>query len=254
MRPYARPVLISWLAAFADVAEPQVPAALEFWAAVTAGTPREAAGDQDEYLPLAGEDEDPYLWIQRVRRPVGQGGWHPDFYVADPALAADRATGLGAGTVREVPGLVGLTTPAGQPFCLVRHQDERRRAEPRRWPAGQHSLLDQICLDIPAAAFAEECRFWAELTGWPQRRSSAEFVRLVRPAGSPLRILLQQLGTDDVGPARAHADLASNDVPAEARRHRELGAELVRVAEHWTTLRDPAGLPYCITDRDPFQD
>jgi len=33
-----------------------------------------------------------------------------------------------------------------------------------------------------------------------------------------------------------------------------LGAEVVRVAEHWTTLRDPAGLLYCITDRDPFAD
>lgn len=247
-------MLISWLAAFADVPEPQVPAALEFWAAVTASAPREAAGGRDQYLPLAGDGEDPFLWLQRVHRPAGQGGWHPDLYVADPARAADRATELGAQVVREVPGLVGLSTPAGQPFCLMTHDEERRRAEPRRWPTGQHSLLDQLCLDIPAAAFADECRFWAGFTGWPQRRSSAEFVRLVRPAGLPLRILLQQLGSDDAGLSRAHADLACDDVPTEVRRHRELGAELIRVAEHWTTLRDPAGLLYCITDRDPFQD
>lgn len=247
-------MVISWLSAFADVPEPQVPVALEFWAAVTASTPREAAGDEDEYLPLAGDGEDPYLWIQRVQRPAFDSGWHPDLYVADPAGAARQAIGLGAAVVREVPGLVGLTTPAGQPFCLVRHQGERHRAEPRRWPTGQHSLFDQICLDIPAAAFADECRFWAELTGWAQLRPSAEFVRLVRPAGVPLRILLQQLGNDDSGPARAHADLACDDVTAEAGRHVALGAELVLVAEHWTTLRAPAGLVYCITDRDPFQD
>lgn len=246
--------MISWLATFSDVPETQVAAALEFWDAVTASSPREAAGARDEYLPLAGDGEDPYLWIQRVERPAFSGGWHLDLYVADPALAAGRATELGAGVVREVPGLIGLTTPAGQPFCLVRIESERRRARPRRWPAGQHSLLDQICLDIPAVAFADECRFWAELTGWPHGRSSAEFVNLVRPANSPLRILLQQLGKDDAGPARAHVDLACDDVPTETRRHSELGAGVVRIAEHWTTLRDPAGLLYCITDRDPFRD
>jgi hypothetical protein len=153
-----------------------------------------------------------------------------------------------------VPGLIVLSTPAGQPFCLVRHDGERRRARPRRWPDGQHSLLDQICLDIPAAEFDTECRFWAGLTGWPRGRSSAVFVNLLRPAELPLRILLQRLGPDDPGPARAHADLACDDVPAEVRRHSELGAGVVRVAEHWTTLRDPVGLVYCITARDPFRD
>ena len=125
---------------------------------------------------------------------------------------------------------------------------------PRRWPGGQHSLLDQICLDIPAAAFEAECRFWSELSGWPRRSSSAEFVNLIRPSALPLRLLLQRLGEDDDGLARAHADLACDDVPAESRRHQALGAEIVRIAEHWTTLRDPAGLLYCITDRDPFVD
>lgn len=245
---------ISWLAAFADVPEPLIGTAREFWAAVTASSPREAAGDRDEYLPLAADGEDPYLWIQRVRRPVPDGGWHPDLYVDDLPRAVSLASDLGAELVREVSGLIGLTTPAGQPFCLVVSDGPQQRARPRRWPDGQHSLLDQICLDIPAAAFEGECRFWAELTGWPRRRSSAEFVNLIRPASSPLRILLQRLGEDDDGPTRAHADLACDDVPAETARHRALGAEVVRVAEHWTTLRDPAGLIYCITDRDPFVD
>jgi Glyoxalase-like domain len=247
-------VLISWLSAFADVPEPQVQAALEFWAAVTAGTPREAAGDRDQYLPLAGDGEDPYLWIQRVQRPAFSGGWHPDLYVAEPDSAARRATELGASIVRQVPGLLGLTSPAGLPFCLIRAAGERRRAQPRQWPAGQHSLLDQLCLDIPDAAFADECRFWAELTGWPRRDGRSEFVNVVRPASSPIRILLQRLGKDDTGPARAHADLACDNRPAEVHRHCELGAGVVRVAEHWTTLRDPVGLLYCITDRDPFCD
>jgi Glyoxalase-like domain len=269
--------MISWLAAFADVPESRVPAALEFWSAVTASRPGPAAGDRDEYLPLAGPSEDPYLWIQRVQRPDPDGGWHPDLLVDDLPAAVRQATELGAERVRAVPGLVVLSTPAGQPFCLLAGAGERRRARPRRWPAGQHSLFDQLCLDIPAGAYDAECRFWSEFTGWPRRSSSPEFTSLAsehrrRSRGArrvgeerlrdeqmysplatvPIRLLLQRLGPDDGGPARAHADLACDDVPAERQRHQALGAELVRIAEHWTTLRDPAGLLYCITDRDPF--
>jgi hypothetical protein len=247
-------MLINWLSAFADVPEPSVEDALRFWAAVTAGEPAPPAGDRDQYLPLAGAEEDPYLWVQRVQRPAGDGGWHPDLYVPDPVPAARRAIELGATTVREVRGLIGLATPAGQPFCFVRHEGESRRAQPRRWATAQHSLLDQVCLDIPADAFDTECRFWAELTGWSRGRGSAVFVNLVRPAHLPLRFLLQRLGSDDAGPARAHVDLACDDVPAEVRRHAELGSSVVRVAEHWTTLRDPVGLVYCVTSRSPFQD
>jgi predicted enzyme related to lactoylglutathione lyase len=247
-------VVITWLAAFADVPEPLVDTALRFWTAVTASTVGEAAGDRDEYLPVAGPDEDPYLWVQRVQRPESDGGWHLDLMVDDLPAAVRQATGLGAELVRQVPGLIGLSTPAGQSFCLLAAERERRRARPRRWPTGQHSLLDQLCLDIPARAFDAECRFWSELTGWPQRSSSPEFVNLTRPATVPLRLLLRRLGEDDGGPARAHADLACDNVPAERDRHQTLGAELVRIAEHWTTLRDPAGLLYCITDRDPYLD
>lgn len=212
---------IIWLSAFADVPEPRVPTALEFWSAATASTPLEAAGDLDEYLPLAADGEDAYLWIQRVHRPEPDGGWHPDLYVDDLAAELRRAGELGASVVRQVPGLVGLSTPAGQPFCLVTGgAGDRRRARPRRWPDS----------------------------------SSVEFVNLRRPTAMPLRLLLQRLGEDDGGPVRAHADLACDDVPVETRRHEALGAEVVRIAEHWTTLRDPAGLVYCITDRDPFVD
>src|SRR3954454_22869824 len=103
---------ISWLAAFADVPEPRGDTALEFWSAVTASTPRQPHGDCGEYLPLAGDGEDPYLWIQRVQRPAPDGGWHPDLYVedADSLAGAVRLAGeAGATVVREVPGLVGLT-------------------------------------------------------------------------------------------------------------------------------------------------
>jgi Glyoxalase-like domain len=51
--------------------------------------------------------------------------------------------------------------------------------------------------------------------------------------------------------ATAHPDLACDDVDAETTRHEALGATVVRVMPNWTTLRDPAGLSYCITRRNP---
>ena len=76
---------ITWLAAFADVPAPRVPDALTFWSAVTASTPREAAGDHDEYLPLAADGEDAYLWIQRVHRPEPKG-FQPETGPFDPEI------------------------------------------------------------------------------------------------------------------------------------------------------------------------
>ena len=94
--------------------------------------------------------------------------------------------------------------------------------------------------------------FWAALTGWELRKGSLpDFQSLLRPTGLPLRLLLQRREDDD-GPGRAHIDFAAEDVAVEAARHRALGADTVRVESFWTTLRDPAGLEYCITARNPM--
>jgi hypothetical protein len=76
---------------------------------------------------------------------------------------------------------------------------------------------------------------------------------LTRPAGMPLRLLLHRLGTDDPGTrVRAHLDLAAG--PHRERvvaEHVDAGARVLRRHERWTVLVDPAGLPYCVTDRSP---
>jgi GNAT superfamily N-acetyltransferase len=78
-----------------------------------------------------------------------------------------------------------------------------------------------------------------------------EFSRL-DVEGLPMRILLQRLDEPE-GPARVHLDLAVSDRSAETARHVALGAEVERHDEWWTVLRDPAGLAYCLTDRDPVR-
>jgi hypothetical protein len=66
----------------------------------------------------------------------------------------------------------------------------------------------------------------------------------------PLRLLLQRRDDSD-GPARAHLDLACDDVDVLVGRHVELGATTIERFERWTSMADPAGLAYCITSRDP---
>lgn len=178
-----------------------------------------------------------------------QVGSHLDLHVDDVPGGARRAVGLGAAVLGDEGSLVRLRSPAGIVFCLVRWSGEAVRPRPATWPGGQRSLVDQMCLDIPDAVFDAEAGFWAALTGWERRHSpGSEFDHLARPAGMPLRLLLQRIGTAVAG---MHLDLACDGVPAEVDRQVALGATVVRVTRQWTTLRDPAGREYCVTGRAP---
>jgi hypothetical protein len=107
-------------------------------------------------------------------------------------------------------------------------------------------------LDIPADVYDAECGFWADLTGWELQDSPlAEFQRLARPSGMPLQLLLQRTGDPPGTTVRAHPDLACSGISAEVTRHVRLGATWSHDGDGWITMRDPAGLEYCITRRDP---
>lgn len=246
---------IRWTSVFADVPDRTFERALAFWAAVTDAAVGKATGDHEEFVPLLPGSGDGFLWLQRVDRE--HGGWHLDLHVADAAVAARAATECGARAVRESPNLIVLESPAGQPFCVFGDvRPVRRRPLPPSWPAGGRSLADQLCLDIPQARYDAECAFWTALTGWELSASDlGEFRRLNPPPEPaiqlPIQLLLQRLGADDVDPARAHLDMSADDPVAEVARHVTLGATIVRETPQWTTLRDPAGLIYCVTHRRP---
>lgn len=143
-----------------------------------------------------------------------------------------------------------MRSPAGLTFCLVSHHGESERPPPAH--AGREHRLDQVCIDVPATNFESEAQFWAGLTGWELHQSKlAEFASLTQPPTMPLRLLVQRLGPDDPGrDARAHLDIACGDRVDEVRAlHEELGAEHVADGVVWTTMRDPAGMLYCLTKR-----
>lgn len=240
--------MLRWLTAFVDVPAAFADRDLAFWRTVTGAAPSSRRGDRSEFVTLLPPAGDAYLRMQTVL--AGPGGCHLDLHADDPEELADRARTLGAAPRYREPGLVVLDSPAGLTFCVVAAHGEAVRPAPATREDGSRSLVDQLCLDLPPAGYQQECEFWSALTGWQLRPGSRpEFQHLLRPAGMPLRLLLQRLG--DPRPAAAHLDLACDDIEAEADWHVARGARRSHRTDDWITLRDPAGLPYCVTRRSP---
>jgi hypothetical protein len=238
-------VIVRWVTGFLDGPDR---AAEPFWVAVT-GWSLSARRDGGRFVTLLPEAGDACLRVQVVGD--GPARAHLDLHVDDLPAAAGEAVAGGAVVTGRWDDLVVLRSPAGIAFCLVPWAGESRRPEPARWPGGQASVVDQLCLDVPAAVHDREAGFWAALTGWPRRASDLpEFSWLQPPAGMGLRLLVQRTGAAVAG---VHVDLACDDVDAEVARHVGLGAAVVRrVPGDWTTLRDPAGREYCVTGRSPL--
>ncbi len=238
---------IRWLTAFIDMPSASFDSGTRFWLAVTNAVLSRFRGD--EFATIIPQTGDPYLRVQRI----GDMGprIHLDLHVDSTVGFRDRARGLGAFLVAD-GGWVVMSSPGGLPFCFVADSGESLRASPRSEPP---NLLDQLSIDIPEPLFESECRFWEDLTGWEVRPGRLdEFAYLTRSPQLPYRVLLQRLGADDPDTsARAHLDVACGDrIDEVAAGHEEIGA--VRLGRHryWVTMRDPAGLPYCLTPRDPF--
>jgi len=154
-----------------------------------------------------------------------------------------------------LPAHLVVQPASGRPGVRVHPHDDAVPAvpAPASFPGVRRSRVYQVCVDIPGPAFEAEAQWWASMAGGRldvlERRPEFAWVRM--PGGPrPLDLLLQRLDRLD-GPVAAHLDLGTTDREAETARHRALGASLVAQEEFWTVLTDPAGLAYCITDRDP---
>jgi hypothetical protein len=249
-------VEIRWLTAFLDTPRdaPHAKQVAPFWQQVTGTRLSSRRGQYQEFATLLPVDGDPFLRIQDIDSATP--GCHLDVHVDNVRAAVDQAVISGAELVADRGTLVLARSPAGFSFCLVAHRQGVRRPKPVSFaaPGSFDSLVDQLCVDVPAALFDAEVTWWSGLTGCPRRPgSSPEFAFLERPAELPLRLLFQRLPQRHVGQsATAHLDFASTDRAAEVDRHVNLGAVLLRHTDRWDTLLDPAGRPYCITDRNPL--
>ena len=242
MNPASRPF---WLSVFLDLPAPTFDRTVAFWSAVTGYALSPLRGDHFEFGTLVPAGGDDYLRVQRTGDPTPR--LHLDVHVPDPGAAATRAVALGATALAD-PGLGYrvLRSPGGLTFCLVTHPS-RTRPPATTWPDGNRSLVDQVALDLPQDVHDVESAFWAALLHEPVRSlGDSEFSAIDRRPELPVRVLLQRLD-EPTGQARAHLDLATDDVTTEVARHLALGAEHIRDHEQWTVLRDPSGLVYCVT-------
>lgn len=222
----------------------------DFWAAALGwplGPPWAGHPELCSFEPGGG---DPYVHRQHVEGPAGV---HFDLEVADVAASTDRLVGLGATVVRVKTDWTSLTSPGGLDFCLLAGRDRERPAA-SRWPDGTQSRLVQVCIDCPGATLDGEVAFWRQATGWRWGGTpDSEFAgKLYPPPGSSLQLLLHRLGDDDGGTVtRAHLDLGTDDVEAEAARLIALGATRQWSGDGWITLSDPADLLLCVTHNSP---
>jgi hypothetical protein len=238
----------SWVTAFLDFAPGDLERGTAFWAGVTGFEVSPPRGGDDEFVSLLPPDGDDYLRVQGLAD--GDGRIHLDLHVENPTHAAEAAIELGAHVlVRHEDGYVVVRSPGGFVFCFVSHA-ARRRPGPTAWPGGR-SMVDQVCLDIPPAAYDSEVEFWRALTGWELDPDvDREFARLEAPDDQPLRWLVQRLD-DEIDAVRVHLDVAADDRDAEVARHVALGATAGARHDWWTVLTDPVGTAYCITRRKP---
>jgi hypothetical protein len=238
-----------WVSAFLDFGSGDFDRGTAFWRDVTGYAVSETRGESDQFATLVPPDGDDYLRVQHLDE--GPGRIHLDLHVDQPTIAAEAAVELGGHVlVRHEAGYVVLRSPGGLVFCFVSHPAAHRPAA-ATWPDGHRSQVDQVCLDVPPAAYDVEVAFWQGLTGWDLTAvDEREFERLQPPDDQPLRWLVQRLD-DDGGPVRVHLDLAAGDRDAEVARHVALGATEVARREWWTVLADPVGTTYCITRRAP---
>ncbi|MGD9998373.1 MAG: VOC family protein [Ilumatobacteraceae bacterium] len=240
--------MITWLTAFVDLPEETFDETSSFWASVTGWSRSPPRGARGEFGSLVPSDGDPLLKVQRLAG--GAARLHLDVHVDDRPAAVRSATGLGAAIVAD-RGHTVLESPGGLVFCIVDHAVTGVR--PQQFDAGGGpALVDQFCIDAAPDRYETEASFWAVFTGWPRvHHGRTEYEHIIGDR-MPLRLLMQRRDEGEGEPVAAHLDIACGaNIDAIAARHLELGATLDHVDDTWTTLRDPAGLPYCLVRREP---
>jgi hypothetical protein len=240
---------MSWLQVVIDVPDHQRAAAAGFWARALGWPVGETWPGHPELQSFEPPVDTAYVHLQRIDGPARV---HLDLESESPAATVDRAAGLGAEVVAEHDRWTTLRSPGALPFCVVAAR-EHEPPGPVTWPAGHRSRMVQVCIDSPSSAHDREVDFWRTLLGHRWVGSGApEFAgKWHDDAGSPLQLLFQRLEEAD-GPVRAHLDHGTDDLDAEVRRLRDLGATDIGPGRGgWHVLRDPVGLLFCVTANSP---
>lgn len=234
-----------WIDAFLDVPRARWTGSVAFWSSVTGWAASEPRAEAPQFVTLHPRAGDAWFKLQAIDGPQRI---HLDLDSADRCAAVERSINLGARSVGRYNEVAVMRSPGGLLFCHTHEEHSRRFAR-----IDAESVLDQVCVDIPAPLWEKEVAFWTALTDRHLEqglRTEFAFLGDPDPSGG-LRILLQRLDSRH-GWVRAHLDFAVADRAAQTARHAYEGARVIHVMDRWTVMRAPDGDVYCLTDRDPL--
>ena len=164
----ARP---EWIQVFLDTPAAAFEEAVAFWSAVTGWPPSARRGEDGQFLTLLPPAGSAYVKLQAVDGPAGV---HLDLDSTDRPATVARARDLGATAAWTYHDVEVMRSPGGLVFCHTLLD-----GEPTLVRDGS-TVLDQVCLDVPAVHWESEVAFWSELTGREPQVGSAP---PLRPAG-----------------------------------------------------------------------
>jgi hypothetical protein len=241
---------MDWVDCILDTPTELAETTRSFWAAALGWEIGEPWPGHPEFVSLEPPQGESPLHVQVID---GRPRLHVDLTVRDIDAERFRLLGLGATEAARTEDWQVMASPGGLPFCLVRESRGTARPSAVRWLDGHATNLVQVCIDSPEHLHDDEVAFWRAATGWDLHPSeSPEFAGKCYPEDGPIHFLFQRLGPDDDGgQTRAHLDLASDDLPAEVDRLMSLGATLAGPGSGWVALKDPTGMPFCVTAQPP---
>jgi hypothetical protein len=115
----------------------------------------------------------------------------------------------------------------------------------------EHKAMVEIVLDCAEPKKLAE--FWCEALDYREYYADANLAVLVPKTGSASPLLLQGVPEPKVGKNRMHVDIVVDDVEAEVRRLRALGASRIDEAvqsfggTRWVRMSDPEQNEFCVS-------
>jgi len=182
-----------------------------------------------------------------------------DFTVDDLQPAVDEAIHLGAKKAAMQYGgehCVTMMDTEGHPFCLCKRQSEAEFGV--HFERKYYSILADYSINIDCPDTKKLREFYAGLTSWDQ---NFHWTALVAENG--LNIHFMQSDFDYIPPVwpeepgkqqkQMHLDFTVDDLPSSVEEAIRLGATKAAMqygGEHFVTMIDPDGHPFCLCRSD----
>lgn len=108
-----------------------------------------------------------------------------------------------------------------------------------------HSQLAGFIIDCQTEDLASAANFWSRALGMELRALPAaegeKYMRLVDPT-ERLHVEVQRVSH----PSRVHLDIETDDIDAEVRRLKVLGAREIERVHTWCVMEAPTGQRFCV--------